>query len=43
MAKAASSKELRQAFESHLKETNGHVERLEQIFETLGKSSKGKT
>ncbi|MDT7817098.1 MAG: hypothetical protein QOJ42_7014 [Acidobacteriaceae bacterium] len=43
MAKAASSKELRQAFESHLKETNGHVERLEQIFETLGKSSKSKT
>jgi ferritin-like metal-binding protein YciE len=42
MAKAASSKELRQAFESHLKETNRHVERLEQIFETLGKSSKGK-
>jgi len=43
MAKAASSKELRQAFESHLEETNGHVERLEQIFETVGKSSKGKT
>lgn len=43
MAKAASSDELRQAFESHLEETNGHVDRLEQIFEVLGKSSRGKT
>jgi len=43
MAKAASSKELRGAFESHLKETQGHVERLEQVFEMLGKSPKGKT
>ncbi len=43
MAKAASSDELRQAFESHLEETNGHVDRLEQIFEILGKSSRGKT
>jgi ferritin-like metal-binding protein YciE len=42
MAKAASSEELRQAFESHLEETNGHVERLEQIFERLRKSSSGK-
>jgi ferritin-like metal-binding protein YciE len=43
MAKAASSDELRQAFESHLEETNGHVDRLEQIFEILGKSSRGKS
>lgn len=43
MAKAASSKDLRQAFESHLEETNGHVRRLEKIFEMLGKSSRGKT
>src|SRR5258708_33096674 len=43
MAKAASSEDLRQAFESHLEETNGHVERLEQICETLGKSSRSKT
>jgi ferritin-like metal-binding protein YciE len=42
MAKAATSPELRAAFESHLEETQGHVERLEQIFETLGKSGKGK-
>jgi ferritin-like metal-binding protein YciE len=43
MAKAASSKELRSAFEHHLKETEGHVQRLEQIFEKLGTGSKGKT
>lgn len=43
MAKGASSKELRSAFEHHLKETEGHVERLEKIFETLGSSPKGKT
>jgi ferritin-like metal-binding protein YciE len=43
MAKAASAKDLKQAFESHLEETNGHVERLEQIFETLEKSGRGKT
>jgi ferritin-like metal-binding protein YciE len=43
MAKVASSNELRQAFESHLEETTGHVDRLEQIFEILGKSSRGKT
>ena len=43
MAKAASTEQLRQAFESHLEETKGHVNRLEQIFETLGNSGKGKT
>jgi ferritin-like metal-binding protein YciE len=32
MAKAAEAAELRQAFESHLKETKTHVERLEQLF-----------
>jgi len=32
LAKAASNPQLRQAFESHLKETEGHVERLEQVF-----------
>jgi ferritin-like metal-binding protein YciE len=42
MAKAASSPELRAAFEEHLEQTQGHVERLEQIFETLGTSPKGK-
>ena len=43
MAKGASSDELRQAFESHLQETEGHVERLETIFEDLDESPKGKT
>jgi ferritin-like metal-binding protein YciE len=32
MAKAAGAPELKQAFESHLTETKGHVERLEQLF-----------
>ncbi|MGA7109929.1 MAG: DUF892 family protein, partial [Terracidiphilus sp.] len=43
MIKATSSKELRGAFEHHLKETEGHVRRLEQIFAILGGSPKGKT
>jgi ferritin-like metal-binding protein YciE len=42
MAKAAATPELRAAFEEHLEQTQGHVERLEQIFETLGASPKGK-
>jgi ferritin-like metal-binding protein YciE len=42
MAKAASSPELRAAFEEHLEQTRGHVERLDQIFEALGASPKGK-
>jgi ferritin-like metal-binding protein YciE len=42
MAKAATSAELRDAFESHLEETQGHVERLEQVFELLDEKAKGK-
>jgi ferritin-like metal-binding protein YciE len=42
LAKASSSEELQQAFESHLEETQGHVERLEQVFETLGEKARGK-
>jgi ferritin-like metal-binding protein YciE len=42
MAKASTTELLRQAFESHLEETKGHVERLEQIFSELGKKPKGK-
>jgi len=42
MAKAASSEELRSAFEEHLEQTKGHVARLDQIFKSLGESSKGK-
>jgi ferritin-like metal-binding protein YciE len=43
MAKAASSSELRGALEHHLKETEEQVKRLEQIFEMIGESPKGKT
>ncbi len=43
MAKSAKSNELRTAFEHHLKETEGHVQRLQQIFEMLGISPKTKT
>ena len=42
MAKAASNQELRQAFEEHLRQTSGHVTRLEQIFEELGEKPTGK-
>ncbi|EGP07704.1 protein of unknown function DUF892 [Bradyrhizobiaceae bacterium SG-6C] len=43
MAKAAQSDELRAAFEKHEGETEGQVERLEQIFELLDKPARGKT
>ena len=43
MAKATSSDDLKDAFEKHLEQTKGHVERLEQIFEELGENPKGKT
>jgi ferritin-like metal-binding protein YciE len=43
VAKSASEPKLKKAVESHLKETEGHVQRLEKIFEQLGKSPKGKT
>ncbi len=42
MAKAASSDELREAFETHLKETEEHISRLERIGRQLGESMKGK-
>jgi ferritin-like metal-binding protein YciE len=42
MIKKASSKELKSGFEQHLKETQGHVERLEKIFEELDESPRGK-
>lgn len=41
--KAASHDELKEALESHRQETEGHVTRLDQIFEDLGKNAKGKT
>lgn len=42
MAKKASSDELKDAFTAHLEETKGHVERLEQVCESLDFSPKGK-
>jgi ferritin-like metal-binding protein YciE len=42
LAKAATSPDLKQAFESHLEETRGQIERLYRVFEILGKSPKGK-
>ena len=42
LARAAASDELRQGFEEHLEQTKGHVQRLEQIFEMLDESPKGK-
>jgi len=42
MAKAANSDQLRAAFDKHYDETEGQVERLEQIFEMLGKAARGK-
>src|SRR5258707_4699074 len=43
MAKAATSDKLRAAFEKHHGETEGQVERLEQIFELIDKPARGKT
>ena len=42
LAKAATSPELKSAFEAHLKETFGQIERLDRVFEILGKSPRGK-
>ena len=42
MAKAATSDQLRQAFDKHHDETEGQIERLEQIFDSLGKPARGK-
>jgi ferritin-like metal-binding protein YciE len=42
MAKAARSPELRTAFEEHLEETRGQIERLEQIFGNLDEKVRGK-
>lgn len=42
MAKAAQSDRLREAFETHRDETEGQVQRLEQVFDLLGKRASGK-
>jgi ferritin-like metal-binding protein YciE len=41
MAEAATTDELRTAFEEHLEQTQGHVQRLETIFENLGEKPTG--
>src|SRR6202163_261262 len=43
MAKAAQSPKLKAAFEKHLAETDGQVERLEQVFASIDETPKGKT
>jgi len=43
MAKAAEAEELSQAFETHREETEGQIERIEQVFELLGKPARAKT
>jgi ferritin-like metal-binding protein YciE len=42
LAKAASSPELREAFETHLEETQGQIERLERVFTGLDEKPRGK-
>ncbi|MBZ9761214.1 ferritin-like domain-containing protein [Mesorhizobium sp. CA8] len=43
MAKAAQAEDVSAAFEKHRTETEGQVDRLEQVFEMLGKPARGKT
>ena len=43
MARGAESPELKQAFQNHKSETEVHVERLQQVFEIIGKRAQGKT
>ncbi|MER9669970.1 ferritin-like domain-containing protein [Mesorhizobium sp. M0203] len=43
MAKGAESEELKAAFEKHRDETEGQIERLQQVFDAFGKRAQGKT
>lgn len=43
MSRGAQSQDLKAAFDKHLQETEGQVERLVQVFELLGKPARGKT
>lgn len=43
LARAARSDELKAAFKQHRDQTEGHIERLQQVFEMLGKRAQGKT
>lgn len=42
MAKAAENEELKAAFEEHIEQTEGQIERLEQVFEAFGETVRGK-
>ena len=42
MAKKASNLQLKKAFETHLRETEGQIQRLQKIFDRLGKKPTGK-
>ena len=42
LAKAASNPKLREAFETHLAETQNQIERLEEVFESLDEKARGK-
>ena len=42
MARGADSPDLKQAFQNHKSETEVHVERLQQVFEIIGKRAQGK-
>ncbi len=43
MAAAAQNSELKKAFESHRRETEGHVKRLEEVFSMVGRKAKAHT
>ncbi len=43
MAKAAQDPQLKAGFETHRNETEGHVARLEQVFEIIGQTPRTKT
>ena len=43
MAKAATCDDLKKAIQSHLKETEGHVKKLEQVFQSFDVKAKGQT
>lgn len=43
MARSAQSEKLKNAFLKHRDETEGQVERLQQVFEIIGKNARGKT
>lgn len=43
MAKGSNSRKLRAGFEKHLKQTKTHVERIEQVFESIDETARAKT